>query len=178
MNAQAFLKIFHSNYPLNIDWANIDEIAWMYTEGLLQVSSTVLVSHQQFEKRLSQESESKSSKLREGESLTHLILKLFARDYLIKKLGVNHRDILFEYPLVGFEVDVIDRNLKFLIECGDTNALKLEKYLALPTTNKLFVLPYPQLEDLKIFEFSAKPRFFDYIKHKQIFLNRQNARFR
>ena len=31
-------------------------------------------------------------------------------------------------------VDVIDKDLHFPVECGDANALKLEKYLTLLTT--------------------------------------------
>ena len=64
------------------------------------------------------------------------------------------------------------------IKCADTNALKLEKYLALSTTKKILVLPYPHSGDVKVFEFVANPRFFEYIKHKESFLNRENAKFR
>lgn len=52
---------------------------------------------------------------------------------------------------------------------GDTNALKLEKYLTLPATKKMFILPYSHLEDVKVFE---------YIKHKQNSLNQKNAKLR
>ena len=75
-------------------------------------------------------------------------------------------------------VDVIDKDLHFPTECGDTNALKLEKYLALPTTKKMLVLPYPHTEDVKVFEFCANPKFFEYIKHKHEFLNQKNAKLR
>lgn len=59
---------------------------------------------------------------------------------------------------------------------GDTNALKLEKFLALPTTKKMFVLSYPHSGDVKVFVFVTNPRFFEYIEHKQSFLNQKNAK--
>lgn len=178
MTSNDFVRIFYSNFSPNIDWANIDEIAWMYGKNLFKMSSKILTDYEQFEKHLNSLINSTTEKLKEGESLTHLVLKLFAKDYLIKYLKINKDDISFEYPLIGFKVDVIDKKLQFPIECGDTNALKLEKYLFLPTTDKFFVLPYPHFKDLEIFEFSAYPRFFDYIKHKQNFLNKKNSKLR
>jgi len=176
MTSEDFLKIFYSNSPLGIDWANIDEIAWMYQEELIQLDSIVLASHDEFEKRLDKATQSNQMSLREGESLTHLVMKMFATDCLINKLGISKDNILYEYALIGFEVDVIDRDLNFPTECGNTNALKLEKYLSLPHTKKMLILPYPNLEDLKVFQFQATPRFFDYIKHKQEHFNQRNAK--
>lgn len=80
--------------------------------------------------------------------------------------------------MIGFEVDVIDKGLRFPVECGDTNALKLEKYLALISTEKMLILPYPHSAGVKVFEFCANPRFFEYIKHKEIFLNEQRLKYR
>ncbi len=54
----------------------------------------------------------------------------------------------------------------------------LEKYLSLLSTKKMLILPYPHSEDAKVFEFTANPRFFVYIKHKQKFLNQRNAKLR
>lgn len=70
--------------------------------------------------------------MKNGESFNHLALKSFATDYLTETFGVLKGDVRYEYPLNGFEVDVIDKSLYFPVECGDTNALKLEKYLILP----------------------------------------------
>ena len=52
---------------------------------------------------------------------------------------------------------------------------KLEKYLELPTTKKMLVLPYPHAEDIKVFEFVALPRFFEYLKHKKSVLGKRNT---
>lgn len=178
MTSEDFVKIFCSNFALNIDWANIDEIAWMNQQGLIRLSSKIVAKHSEFEKRLKQATDSKEASLIEGESLTHLVLKKFAADYLINNYVVSKTDIRYEYPLVGFEVDVIDKNLNYPAECGDTNALKLEKFLNLFETKSFLVLPYPHLENLKIFEFQANPKFFEYIQHKQQFLNKKNAKLR
>lgn len=91
MTSEDFLRIFYSNFSPNIDWANIDEIAWMHQEGLFTVSDQVI---------------------------------------------------------------------------------------ALSTTEKMLILPYPHSADVQVFQFEAKPRFFEYIKHKQSFLNRKNAKLR
>lgn len=37
----------------------------------------------------------------------------------------------------------------------------------------MLVLPYPHTKDVKVFKFQANPQFFDYINHKQSFLNQQ-----
>ena len=176
MTSEDFAKIFYSNFSPAIDWANIDEIAWMYKEGLFTLSSTVVASNDEYIKRIDLISNSKGKLLKSGENEGHLVLKSFATDYLIKSLGV--KEVLYEYHLIGFEVDVIDKDLHFPTECGDCNALKLEKYLYLPSTQKMLIVPYPHLGEVTVFEFYATPRFFDYIQHKQNFLNQKNAKLR
>lgn len=176
--SEDFVKIFYSNFTPNIDWANIDEIAWMYQEGLFIVTTQLIASGDEFANRIDLVMNPKNGFTKSGESDEHLALKSFAADYLIKHCGIRVGDIQYEYPLIGFEVDVIDKNLRFPIECGDTNALKLEKYLALSTTEKMLILPYPHSADVRTFQFKAKPRFFEYIKHKRNFLNCRNAKLR
>ena len=39
MTSEDFVKIFYSNFTPGIDWANIDEIAWMFQEGLFSLNS-------------------------------------------------------------------------------------------------------------------------------------------
>ena len=178
MTSEDFVKIFYSNFSPNIDWANIDEITWMYQEGLFTVSTQLIASSDEFAKRIDLVMNPKKKFIKSGEGDEHLALKSFAADYLIKHCGVQEEDIQYECPLIGFEVDVIDKDLHFPAECGDTNVLKLEKFLHLPPTKTFLVLPYPRLEDLKIFEFQANPKFFEYVQHKQQFLNKKNAKLR
>lgn len=178
MTSDDFANVFYSNYSPNIDWANIDEINWMYQEGLFTISSKIIASSDKFLKKLDFVLDPKNGLTKSGESDAHLALKSFAADYLTSDCGVLKEEVKFEYPLIGFEVDVIDKDLRYPTECGGTNALKLEKYLGLPTTKKMLILPYPHLEDVKVFEFQANPKFFKYIKHKRSFLNQKNAKFR
>lgn len=178
MTSNDFAKIFYSKFTPSIDWANIDEINWMYQEGLFFVSSKVLAKSGEFTKKIDFVLDPKNGFMRNGENDGHLALKSFATDYLIQHCGVKDINVKYEYPLIGFEVDVIDIDLHFPTECGDTNALKLEKYLSLPSTKNMLVLPYPHSGDVKVFEFIADPQFFGYIKHKQDFLNRKNAKLR
>lgn len=175
MNSDDFVKIFYSNYSPNIDWANIDEITWMYEEGLFTVSVKVIAQNSEFIKRIDSVLDPKNGFIKNGESDGHMALKSFARDYLISHCGVQIKEVHYEYPLIGFEVDVIDTDLHFPAECGDTNALKLEKYLDLPATKKMLIVPYPHTEDVRIFEFVACPRFFEYVNHKRNVLNKKNA---
>lgn len=72
-------------------------------------------------------------------------------------------------PFMGFEVDVIDRSLTTPVECGDTNALKLEKYLSKDTVERFIVLPYPASDSgsLYNFTFTTLPRFQEYLDFKQ-----------
>ena len=180
MTSDDFVKIFYSKFTPNIDWDNIDEITWMYGENLFTVSSQTIVQKDEFIKRIDFVLNPKNGFMRNGESDGHMALKSFAKDYLINYCNVPEGEIMIEYPLMGFEVDVIDKDLCFPTECGDTNAfaLKLEKYLYLPSTKKMLVLPYPRNRNVKVFEFIANPRFFEYIKHKQQFLNQKNYKFR
>lgn len=178
MTSEDFIKIFYSNFTPNIDWANIDEVAWMYNEGLFTLSSKVIASSDEFLKRIDFVLDPKNGFIKNGESVKHMALKSFASDYLIQYCNVSKEKVRVEYPLIGFEVDVIDQDLHFPTECGDTNALKLEKYLFLPATQKMLLLPYPHLGEVRVFEFCANPRFFNYIQHKQNFLNQKNARLR
>ncbi len=178
MTSNDFVKIFYSNFSPSIDWANIDEVTWMYQEGLFTLSFKVIASDEEFLKRVDFVLDPRNGLARSGESDAHLALKSFAKDYLIRYCNVSEGEIKYEYPLIGFEVDVIDEDLHFPAECGDTNALKLEKYLSLSNTKRMLILPYPHSGDLRIFEFVANPRFFEYIKHKKNFLNRKNAKLR
>ena len=178
MTNDDFAKIFYSNFSQYADWENINEINWMYQQGLFTISSKIIASSDEFLKRIDFILDPNNRLIRSGESNQHLALKSLAKEYLIKYCNVVEKDLRDEYPLIGFEVDIIDKDLHFPMECGDTNALKLEKYLALPVTKKMLVLPYPHLKDLKIFEFIANPKFFEYIKHKQNFLNQKNAKLR
>ena len=178
MTDEDFIKIFYSNFPLNIDWDNIDEIAWMYQEGLFTCSFKVIATSNEFQERIDMVTNPNSGMIKNGESFSHMALKSLAKDYLVRRLGVPDKEVKYEYPLIGFEVDVIDEGLCFPTECGDTNALKLEKYLMQPTTKKMFILPYPHADDVRVFEFCATTRFFEYIKHKQSILNQENAKRR
>lgn len=177
MKSEDIVKIFYSNFTLNIDWANIDEIAWMYEEKLFSITDQIIASNNAFLERINSVSDPKKGFIRNGDRDAHLALKSFTKDYLIEYYGVPENNICIEYPLEGFEVDVIDKDLHFPAECGDTNALKLEKYLCIPSTRKMLIIPYPHTGDVKVFEFSANPKFFEYIKHKQNFLNKQRSKF-
>ena len=176
MTSDDFVKIFYSNFTPGIDWANIDEIAWMFQEGLFSLNSKIIATNDKFLERIDLVANPKYGLIKNGESFEHMALKSFGKDYLIQSFGVPVSTVKIEYPLIGFEVDVIDEDLYFPTECGDTNALKLEKYLVLPTTKRMLILPYPHSGDVRIFEFTANPQFFEYIKHKQSFLNQKNAK--
>ncbi len=178
MTSDDFVKIFYSNFTPNIDWANIDEINWMYQEGLFTLTSKVITSSDKFLTRIDFVLDPKNGFTRSGESDAHLALKSFAKDYLTSHCDVPENEIRYEYPLIGFEVDVIDKDLYFPTECGDTNALKLENYLSFSTSKKMLILPYPHSGDVKVFEFQANPKFFEYVRHKQNFLNQKNAKLR
>lgn len=178
MNSDDFVKIFYSNFDPGIDWANIDEISWMYQEELFTLNSEVIATNNEFLERIDSVTNPKYGLVKNGESYAHMALKSLAKDYLVRYLGVAENKVRYEYSLIGFEVDVIDKDLCYPTECGDTNALKLEKYLVLPTTKKMLILPYPHSEDVKVFEFYANIRFLKYIEHKRNFLNQKNSRLR
>lgn len=178
MTSEDFLKIFYSNFSPNIDWANIDEISWMYQEGLFTLNSKIIAGNNKFLERIDLVANPRFGLIKNGESFSHMALKSLARDYLVNDLGFKESEIKYEHSLIGFEVDVIDKTLHYPVECGDTNALKLEKFLALHSTKKMLILPYPHSGDVKVFEFSRNDNFLRYIKHKQTFLSQKNARLR
>lgn len=178
MTSSDFLKIFYSNSPLAIDWDNLNEIEFMYNEGFFSVISEVVASNSDFISRIDYVGEPKNGFMRDGESYSHLALKTFGRDYLINLLNIPKNEVLYEQVLDGFEVDVIDRSHQFPIECGDTNALKLEKYLTLPTTNTFLIIPYPRQGNIIIYKFSAKEGFFGYLEFKKEYLKKIRTKLR
>lgn len=178
MTTEDFAKIFYSNFTPQTDWGNLSEIAWMYEEGLFELNIINLVSNAKFLQRINKVMNHNSGYIRSGENYPHIALKSFGRDLLINNFEVSVSDIKYEQNLVGFKVDVVDRNLHYPIECGDTNSLKLEKYLQLYSTYKFIILPYPRLKDLKAFIFSANPKFLTYIQFKSEHLNKHRAKFR
>lgn len=178
MTTEDFAKIFYSNFTPQTDWDILNEINWMYEEQLFTFKASELASNEEFQKRVELVTDPKSGFIRGGESTTHLALKSFGRDYLINHLKIEERNVLYEYELDGFKVDVIDRLLRFPIECGDTNALKFEKYLSLSKVQNFSIIPYPRLQNLSIYIFSTNPSFFEYIKFKNSYLNSQRAKFR
>lgn len=177
MMVNDFLNIFYSNSPLSIDWDSLEEIALMYEEGLVTLDVEVITSHDDFLKRLDYVNKPKNGFVRSGESYLHLALKSFARDYL-KTLVVLESDILYEQNLDGFKVDVIDRGLRFPTECGDTNALKLEKYLFLPSTQTFLIIPYPRLNDVILYKFCAEKSFFKYVEFKSEYFQKIRSKLR
>lgn len=178
MTADSLLKIFYSNLQLGADWQNLDEISWMISEDMILVTSLPPIKHQKFIRTLNKIKNSNTKLIRTGESISHMALKSEAANFLKEQFHLSDQDIRYEYPLVGFEVDVIDKNLNFPIECGDTSAIKLEKYLALPNTKKFFILPYPHFKDLTIYQFVSSPKFFEYLDFKHKHLNEKNAKLR
>lgn len=178
MNADQLLKIFYSNWTSSADWQNLDEIAWMISEDMISVNPIPLLSYNSFKKKLKLAKSPKSKLIKTGESIAHMALKLTGADFLINNLKIKPENIFFEYPLSGFEVDLIDSNLNFPVECGDTSAIKLEKYLSLDKTEQFFIIPYPHLKDLLIYSFTAKAKFFEYNSFKKDYLNKKNAKLR
>lgn len=170
MTLDDFAHIFYSNYSPSTDWEQLSEILWMYEEKLLSVEKSGFLSIDKFH-GLIKTIENKRYKfvLESGDSVKHQALKLAAGELLTDKFGVVKKDILYEEPFVGFEVDVIDASLTTPVECGDTNALKLEKYLSKNTVKRFIVLPYPvsDCSSLYSFTFTTLPRFQEYLDFKQ-----------
>lgn len=170
MTLNDFAHIFYSNYSPSTDWEQLSEILWMYEEKLLSVERSSFLSIDEFHE-LIKKIENKRYKfvLESGDSIKHQALKLAASELLTDKFGVAKKDILYEESFMGFEVDVIDTFLTTPIECGDTNALKLEKYLSKDTIKRFIVLPYPisDSNSLYSFTFTPLPRFREYLDFKQ-----------
>ncbi len=172
-----FQKIFYSNSPLSIDWFNLGEIGLMYEEGLIGLNELSVASNAEFLEAIDFVQIPTHGFSFGGESIQHSALKYLTQRFLMKKYGLVARDVSIERPFIGFEVDVIDKNLKFPCECGDTNAAKLEKYLCHASVEKFYIFPYPHNKDLRAYEFFTKERFFEYIEFKQSYLNKQRAKF-
>lgn len=69
---------------------------------------------------------------------------------------------------------MICEDLYFPVECGDTNALKLEKFWLPSSIKKMLVLPYHNSLEVKLYIFRQAPVFFEYIEHKKKYLNQKN----
>ncbi|MBI2022926.1 hypothetical protein HYS97_03705 [Candidatus Daviesbacteria bacterium] len=178
MTKDDFKKIFYSNSLLNVDWFNLEEITLMYEENLIGFNKIFLGNSNKFDQALGIVQDPTQGLINGGESQQHIALKFLIRQFLSNKYKFKIDDFYIEYPFLGFEVDLIDKNFRFPSECGDTNALKLEKYLSPPTVEKFFVLPYPHMDDIYTFEFFAQPDFIKYIEFKKDYFNKKNSKLR
>src|SRR3989344_6558544 len=178
MIALDFQKIFYSNFPISADLENLQEISWMYEEEMFSLDRILLASSDKFQKRINQVLDPKFGLIKTGESYSHMALKSFGTDYLKVKLKIKPNAIFYEYPLIGFEVDLIDKGLHYPIECGDTSPIKLEKYLNLDTVINFSIIPYPRLQSVFLYKFVPNKKFKEYINFKKEYLNKKNASFR
>lgn len=184
MTVNDLAKIFYSNYLASTDWDELSEISWMLENNLLSFNKSWVCSHRQFINKVSLIQEERFKHVIEsGDGIRHQALKLIVTNLLNAKYGIDLTDILYEHVFLGFEVDVIDKNLGYPTECGDSNPQKLEKYLASPTVKHVLILPYPlDGRDPQVFIFSARPEFQKYISFKNDFIRkkfrRNSTRFR
>lgn len=177
MKVNGFARIFYSNYQPSTDWAQLEEILWMFDEGLFKFERAHIYSKLKFLKLISSIENGENKKgWEDGDSITHQALKLIGAELLLKRFQINKRDILFERPFIGFEVDVIDRNKNLPIECGDTNAIKLEHYLIADGVKQMIIIPYPHGKDVFAFIFTASPKFKDYVLFKKDYLRKRIKR--
>lgn len=177
MKVDDFARIFYSNYQPNTDWVQLEEILWMFDEGLFKFEKVRISSKLKFLKLISSIENGKNKEgWEDGDSITHQALKLIGAELLSKRFLINKRDILLERPFIGFEVDVIDRNKTFPTECGDTNAIKLEHYLIADGVKRMIVIPYPHKGNIFAFIFTALPRFKDYVLFKRDYLRKNMKR--
>lgn len=174
MTVEELLKIFYSNNPLSIEYESLEEISFMLEEGFITFETLILGSHDDFLQRIDYVTDPHNGYIRSGESYSHLALKSFARGFLLMN-NVMDGDVLYEQALDGFKVDVIDREFHFPVECGDTNASKLESYLAFSSVRFFTVIPYPRT---KAFKFLANKHFFEYVDFKRGYLSKKRIRFR
>lgn len=173
MNVKDLARIFYSNYQPQTDWVQLEEILWMFDEGLFKFEEVRICSKLKFLKLISSiENGENKEGWEDGDSITHQALKLLGAELLSKRFQINKRDILFERPFIGFEVDVIDLNKTLPIECGDTNAIKLERYLIADGVKQMIIIPYPHGKDVSAFIFTARPKFKDYVLFKRDYLRR------
>ncbi len=170
MTINDFAHIFYSNYLSNVDWGELEEILWMYEEKLFDLEKVRVAGHKEFLIIVNDIEKNRYKRVLEsGDGIPHQALKLIAKGFLVKNFHIREKDVLYEQPFLGFEVDAIDRNLLFLTECGDTNASKFEKYLNSPAQS-MIIFPYPQNRDVHAFIFTAHPKFHKYILHKKSYL--------
>lgn len=178
MTPQDLQKIFYSNFSIGSDWESLEEISLMLEEKMLVIKQYKIASTGEFEKRIEEVLKPSSKMIRTGESYNHIALKTLGADFLKENYNVKGQDVFYEYPLIGFEVDLIDNDLHYPIECGDTNASKLEKYLTITGVKNFSIIPYPHLKMVILFQFTATKLFFKYINFKKQFLNKKRATFR
>lgn len=177
MNVNDFARIFYSNFQPSTDWVELEEILWMFDERLFKFEKVHISSKLKFLKLISSIENGENKKgWEDGDSTAHQALKLIGAELLSKRFQVNKRDILFERPFIGFEVDVIDLNKTFPTECGDTNAIKLEHYLIAGGIKHMIIIPYPHRKDIFAFIFTAGPEFKDYVLFKKDYLRKKLKR--
>ena len=150
----------------------------MYQNKLFTLNKIPVATHAEFLENIKLIEQNRYKKVWEsGDSIPHQALKMIGASYLQQIYKLNSADIYYEFPFVGFEVDVIDKLLTHPIECGDTNPLKLEHYLIANSVSDMVILPYPHQKNVYGYSFVHKADFKKYILFKRDFL-RQKIRSR
>ncbi|MFH0937629.1 MAG: hypothetical protein V1808_05065 [Candidatus Daviesbacteria bacterium] len=171
MKTEDVKRIFYSHYTANFDWEQLEEILWMYQEGLLTIEKIFLETEDEFLQKVEKIEKNRYKYVEEsGDSIRHQALKLVGKEWLESHFKIDSADILYEQPLAGFEVDVIDKSFSFPVECGDSNPSKVENYLAKERVKAMTMIPYPLSGDVFAFIFKAKPKFKKYFSFKKNYM--------
>lgn len=162
-------NIFYSNFTPAIDWEMVEDISWMFNEGILKLEVISVAKTDKFLKEIDLIQDERYKHVYEsGGSIRHQALKKLAAEFLMSRYKVRSDDIRYEYPFYGYEVDVSDLHFGYLCECGDANPAKVEFYLLQPLVKALITLPYPKNNaSVKAYIFSPGSKFVEYVTFKK-----------
>ncbi|MCG2701150.1 hypothetical protein L6267_03230 [Candidatus Parcubacteria bacterium] len=148
-------NIFYSNYNGRIEYDKLQKLIFALKNNVINLTKFPAANISKYEKNLKQ-IYGKTIKTCdfEGGGKGHLALKIIASDY-IKSLN---KKVKYEYKFQGRLIDVVSQDLSIIIECGDTDPIKIFDYFE-DEDNKvrqILILPYPSNGNKELFFYKFK----------------------
>jgi len=157
-DTQDLIEIFYSgDQAFRVDQQDISNIKYLIDQGLLIAIKKRLAPKQQYLDQIEKVQKNRADYYDfEGGGIGHMALKVMAKSYLINK-GLSANDIQSEVEFMGYRPDLMTKNHKLLVECGNTETGKVFSYFQDENVEELIIIPYPSADEETIMSYDFKP---------------------
>lgn len=169
MERDDLISIFYSNYNAGIDYYIIDELIFLFDNNCLNYKKDVISNVEKFYKFI--------DKINSQEIKTFDIDGGGQRHLALKMIGIKYYENMYYNTLVenwfhGYRPDLLFKSQDggvIIVECGDTNPVKIIEYFERPEVKKVIIISYPEEGEDSIYQhiFDKNKDMDDYLKIKK-----------